>query len=96
MLILRVPLKVCLVVASVTASLSVSAAEVTTYTYDALGRLAVASSAGTVNSGIQVAVEFDKAGNRAELEVSGSGRAPVRQAVVVPLNGYTVIVILED
>lgn len=88
--------RVGLVLALLGIAPAVMAAEVLTYTYDALGRLKASVSTGTVNNGVQATVDFDSAGNRTQFEVVGSGPPPVAQIVVVPLNGYTVIVIPED
>lgn len=47
------------------------AAETTTYTYDALGRLTGTSIAGSVNSGVATDSAYDPAGNRDNYNVSG-------------------------
>lgn len=53
------------------------AGETITYSYDALGRLVAATSAGTVNNGLSVTSTYDPAGNRASYNVAGaSGGAP--------------------
>jgi Calx-beta domain len=46
--------------------------EVTTYSYDALGRMIDSSTAGTVNSGLQTGIVYDAAGNRTNYTVTGS------------------------
>jgi YD repeat-containing protein len=45
-------------------SLTASAAETITYTYDARGRLIKVVHSGTVNNNNQVCYKLDKAGNR--------------------------------
>ena len=82
------------VLAAVTIMASPSlAAETTTYTYDALGRLIQSKSTGTVNNGLQTDTTFDAAGNRSNQTVTGSvnNSPPVRAVIVLPLNGYTII-----
>jgi hypothetical protein len=64
----------------------------TTYTYDALGRLVQANTTGTVNNGVQMSTSYDPADNRTNYVVTGS----VNKVVVVPLNGLTVIPILDN
>ncbi len=48
------------------------AAETITYTYDALGRVTVVASTGTVNNGETVTITIDKAGNRTTYAVTGA------------------------
>ncbi|GLK45537.1 MULTISPECIES: hypothetical protein [Novosphingobium] len=50
-----------------------AAAETITYTYDALGRLVKAQSAGTVNSNQTHSSCYDKAGNRIRYVSSSAG-----------------------
>ncbi|ETI63980.1 hypothetical protein C100_10085 [Sphingobium sp. C100] len=71
---------------------SVQAASTTTYTYDALGRLVQASTTGTANNGVQMSTTYDAADNRTTYRVTGS----TSKVVVVPINGLTVIPILDD
>jgi YD repeat-containing protein len=68
--------------------------ETVTYSYDALGRLIRTVRAGGPASGVDAQIQYDPAGNRAKLTVSGaaSSAAPVR-VIVVPLNGYTIIAV---
>lgn len=69
---------------------TLSAAENTTYSYDALGRLRTVAHSGTVNDGLVSTYEFDKAGNRLTVEVIGSTAAipsSPRCVAVVPLGG---------
>lgn len=80
------------VVVYATVPASVKAASTTTYTYDALGRLVNASTAGTVNNGAQVNTTYDQADNRVTYEVTGS----TSKVVVVPINGMTVIPIKDN
>jgi hypothetical protein len=54
------------------ASSPVSAAETTTYTYDARGRVVHAARAGSVNNGITTSYQFDKADNRVAVTTSGA------------------------
>lgn len=72
------------------------AAETTTYTYDALGRLTGSSVSGGPSSGVATALQYDPAGNRGNYQVTGSANnsPPVAAVIVVPLNGFTVIPIL--
>ncbi len=69
------------------------AEETVTYTYDALGRLVkVAKSSGPA-SGVEMTYAYDQVGNRTNVTVTGTSRpAPGPRYVVVPLNGYTLIV----
>jgi len=53
--------------------IAASAAETMTYTYDALGRLVVVKSTGTVNNNKTQSYCFDKAGNRIEFDSNSSG-----------------------
>lgn len=79
--------------AAISLSVPARAAETTTYTYDALGRLIQSKSMGTVNNGLQTDTAFDPAGNRSNQTVTGSvnNSPPVRAVIVLPLNGYTII-----
>lgn len=58
------------------------ASEITTYSYDALGRLNATSISGGPNSGTATATCFDSAGNRATQVVVLSGAATCTQANV--------------
>lgn len=40
------------------------ASEVTTYTYDALGRLVAVTTSGEPNNGLAISTAYDPAGNR--------------------------------
>ena len=51
---------------------SASAAETTTYTYDAKGRLVKVVRSGTVNNGVVSEYKHDRADNRQEVKVTGS------------------------
>jgi len=64
----------------------------TTYTYDALGRLTATANSGTVNNGVAMATTYDAADNRVTYAVTGSKP----KVIVVPLNGFTVIPILDN
>ncbi len=60
------------------------AAETTTYSYDALGRLVKVSHNGAANTGASTTYQLDAADNRSNVTAS-------RRVIVVPLNGYTII-----
>ena len=62
---------------------SISADETVTYTYDALGRLKVASTDGTPNDGFAYSWCYDEAGNRTLARFDASG-VPADCASVVP------------
>ncbi len=49
-----------------------SASETQGYTYDAKGRLVKVERTGTINSGVDSAYEYDKAGSRTRVKVTGS------------------------
>lgn len=69
-----------------------SAAETTTYRYDALGRLVAVNVSGGANSGLANNIGYDAAGNRTQYVVEGAkaaSRSP--KIIVLPLNGYTII-----
>lgn len=59
-------------VAAVLFAAPVFAAETVTYTYDALGRLTVSASNGSVNNGVQGSLSYDPAGNRTNYAVAGA------------------------
>ena len=75
------------------------AQDVTTYKYDALGRLAASTVAGGPNDGVTTAVCLDPASNRTQLIVAtgtvvcSSNHAPVamNDTVYVEVCSYTVI-----
>lgn len=52
-----------------------AAAETTTFTYDALGRLTASSTSGGTNSGVNTAICMDAAGNRTAYATATSGTA---------------------
>ena len=59
----------------------------TTYQYDALGRVTTV----TYDDGSQMIYSYDAAGNRTQV-VSSANIAPITiQAIIVPLNGLTLI-----
>ncbi len=75
-----------------------AAQETTTYTYDALGRLARVARSGGPASGANSAYSYDAAGNRTNVKVTdapvqppGTGVSGQKVFIVVPLNGYTLI-----
>jgi hypothetical protein len=59
-----------------------NAAETVTYKYDALGRLIVKSSTGSVNTNKKVTVCYDAAGNRKVYKVAANGTAATCPAPV--------------
>jgi YD repeat-containing protein len=61
---------------SITASSLASAGETITYTYDALGRLVVAKSTGTVNNNQTHSICYDAAGNRILYDSNTTGTPP--------------------
>jgi hypothetical protein len=63
------------------------ASETITYKYDPLGRLTQASSAGTINNGIQSNYCFDPADNRRRINVSGVGTSPNASKCTNAANG---------
>jgi YD repeat-containing protein len=65
---------------------------VTTYSYDALGRLVQADTTGTVNNGVQMKTDYDAADNRTSYKVTGARS----KAVVVPLDGLRVTPVLDN
>lgn len=48
------------------------AAETSTFTYDAKGRLTKVVKTGSVNNGVTVEVAHDKANNRTKIKVTGA------------------------
>lgn len=54
--------------------------EITTYTYDALGRIVNSSTTGSVNGGLQTGISYDAAGNRSNYTVTGA--SPPTSAVL--------------
>ena len=86
------------------ASIECRAQEVTTYAYDAKGRvISVARSGGPI-TGAATTYTFDKADNRVTVAVTNSpngsgsgsnGSAPTPKYIVTPLNGYTIISVAQ-
>lgn len=66
-------------------------AETQTYTYDALGRLVKVEKSGGINNGVEAQYQYDAAGNRQLVTVTGASTSSSRRVVVVPLLGYLVI-----
>jgi hypothetical protein len=64
------------VLAGVCLSASAYAAETTTFSYDALGRLIATSNSGGPRNGKQTSTEFDEAGNRKRYSKGTPGTAP--------------------
>jgi hypothetical protein len=56
--------------------LCVSAAETTTYSYDAKGRLVTATRSGTIDNNIQSVYAHDNADNRQSVSIGPTGLAP--------------------
>jgi YD repeat-containing protein len=71
------------------------AAENINYGYDSLGRVIRVTHVGGDNDGMVVSYNYDPAGNRTEFKVSGSKNLFPQGAkvIVLPLNGFTVVVI---
>ena len=67
---------------------SAAATETTAYTYDANGRLIQVTKAGTVNNGVLVTYQHDKADNRTQKQTTGASNPGV---VVLPLPGFPII-----
>lgn len=76
--------------------------EITTYTYDALGRVTQVDQQGGRNDNTHASYQYDAAGNRSRVTVTcppGTGalnacagfQAAAGRFVVVPLNGYSLI-----
>jgi YD repeat-containing protein len=65
----------------------------TTYSYDALGRLTNVSTTGSVNNGAQMSTTYDAADNRVTYQVTGSA---LKAVIAVPMNGQTVIPVLDN
>lgn len=63
--------------------------EVTSYTYDALGRLAGSSIAGGPNSSVQTKTCFDPSGNRLRYEVATSAPSACAAPTPTPTPGPT-------
>ena len=64
-----------LVVVSLFASSVASAADTTTYTYDALGRLQTVAVSGGPAGGVASGYSYDPAGNRTSTAVTGASAA---------------------
>lgn len=72
------------------------AAETTTYSYDALGRLVLTNVSSGPASGEQTALSYDAAGNRTQSTVTASRSRPPAEAIVVaPINGLTLFPTIE-
>lgn len=90
------PMKARHLLVGLAATMSVTAgplraASTTVYTYDALGRLVKSSTTGTINDGVQMDATYDDADNRAAYKITGA----TTKAVIVPINGLTVIPIKD-
>jgi len=80
----------------VIASSPAFAAETVIFTYDALGRLTTSATSGGVNTGLNIAVTIDPADNRTAKIITNApaGGLPDVSAIVLPINGYTIIPVL--
>jgi len=76
------------------------ATETVTYTYDALGRLVVGSSTGTVNNGQARSYCYDAAGNRTQIRIDAAGNtapcatstgSPTPSPTPAPTAGFVVV-----
>lgn len=56
--------------------MTAQASETVTYTYDVLGRLVKVERSGTVNDGVSVEYNHDKADNRTQVETKTASNAP--------------------
>lgn len=52
------------------------ASDTVNFTYDALGRLIAVATAGGPNDGMSVSTGYDRAGNRSNYSVTGTGNSP--------------------
>jgi len=81
------------------------AQEVSTYTYDAKGRVTKVTRSGGPVAGATTSYAFDKADNRASVVVasspngsggdSGGSSGPATRYIALPINGYTVIPLVQ-
>ncbi len=71
-------------------------AETVTFSYDALGRLIANTTSGGVNAGLSQTYTVDAADNRTAKAVTNAppGGLPDVSAIVLPINGYTIIPVL--
>lgn len=94
----------CLVVVALGAASAARAQSTVTYTYDALGRLIAVQDGKAAGQVVGVSYTYDSAGNRRSVVVTGAasggandgdanGGSTARRLVVVPLNGFTVVVL---
>lgn len=64
------------------------ASEMAAYTYDALGRV----NGSSANSGLHASYQYDNAGNRMNVTVTGAAlNSPPSRVIAVPLNGLAII-----
>jgi YD repeat-containing protein len=98
----EIPVKVKILMLCATLGFSslAQAQDTTTYTYDALGRLAGSKTSGSQSTTTNIG--YDAAGNRTNYTVTGAangsgdpgasaGAPTVKRFVVIPLNGFTII-----
>ena len=82
------------------------AQETTTYTYDAKGRVVTVQRSGGPSNGTNTTYAYDPADNRSNVTVTGSPNGSGNGSgsgastgtmlyVVVPLNGYSLIVVKQ-
>lgn len=67
------------------------AQEVTTYTYDELGRLVSSSTAGGPNDGVHTVTTFDAAGNRSSYVISGVSASFLSAANTTAVEGSNLV-----
>lgn len=67
------------------------AQDTTVYTYDALGRLTQVSEPQAANPPVITQFEYDAAGNRGRLEITGAQPSVPSSVVVLPMLNYLVI-----
>src|SRR5687768_11775029 len=80
--------RLCLAAASVIAiPVAAIASEMITYTYDAKGRLVVATRSGSINHGIVTTIAHDAAENRTNYAVAGTVEEGVPVVVVSGTTG---------
>lgn len=83
-------------------SCAAGAQETSTYTYDALGRVVKVERSGGPANGTAASYSYDAAGNRIQVNTTGSSNSngsggggasvnPRQGFVVTPLGGYTLI-----
>lgn len=85
---------IALSVAALLSAVPALAQGTTTFEYDALGRLIGTATAGGTNDGLNTDYEYDPAGNRQRVVVTGSSNDEPpggTTVIVLPINGFLVI-----